>query len=61
MSECSEIVVVMKDEERTLRHAFMCYEGMHNMEMVQAYVKEAKENFPGDPDSVIVKTTVVIQ
>lgn len=61
MDECAEIIVIMKDEERTLRQSFLCYEGLHNMELVRAYVKEAKENFPGEPDTVMFKTTVVIQ
>ena len=61
MSECAEIIVVMKDEEKTLRHAFLCYEGVHNMDMINAYVKEARDNFPGEPESITVKTTVVIQ
>ncbi len=61
MDECAEITVIMKDEERTLRHSFLCYEGLHNMELIRAYVKEAKENFPGAPDTITVKTTIVIQ
>lgn len=61
MDQCVEIVVIMKDEERTMRQKFLCYDELQNFSLIKEYIEEAKTNFPGDPESVIVKTTTVIQ
>lgn len=61
MNDCIEIVVIMKDEERTMRQKFLCYDSLQNREMIEQYILQAKENFSGDPESVIIKTTTIIQ
>lgn len=61
MSEVVEVKVTMKDDERSMTQKFLCYEELQNMEMIQQFIDEAKKNFTGDPESVIVKTTLVIQ
>lgn len=61
MSDVIEVKVTMKDEERSMTQKFLCYEELQNMEMIHEYIEEAKKNFTGDPESVIVKTTLIVQ
>ena len=61
MSSCVEITVIMKDEERTMRQKFLCYDDFQNQKIIKDYIMEAKKNFPGDPESVIVTTKEIYQ
>ncbi len=61
MNQCVEVTVIMKDEERTMKQKFLCFDPLINQTMVEQYIKEAKVNFPGNPESVVVKTSMVIQ
>ncbi len=61
MYECTEIVVIMKDEENNNRKNFLCYESLMNFDLIKEYIDAARQDFPGEPDSVVVKTTTVIQ
>jgi len=61
MSNVIEVKVTMKDEERSMTQKFLCYEELQDIQMIQEFVDEAKKNFTGDPENIIVKTTMVIQ
>lgn len=61
MTEATEIVVVLKDEERTMRQKFLHYGEVPTWTDLHNSIIEAKKNFPGDPENVIVKTTMVVQ
>jgi len=61
MSECVEIVIIMKDEERTVTQKYLCYDQLLNMKMVNEYIKDAKLNFIDEPDSVTFKVILSVQ
>lgn len=59
-----ELLVILKDEERTYRQKFLVYEPVSmtpESPDILDYIVQAKEGFGGDPDSVSIKTTMVIQ
>lgn len=60
MSNVIEVKVTMKDEERSMTQKFLCYEPLLDEEMINEFVVEAKKNFTGDPENIIVKTTLVM-
>lgn len=61
MGEVIEILIILKDEERTMKQKFLHYGEMPNWIDIHNYIKEAKKNFPGDPENIVVKTTMVVQ
>jgi|BogFormECP03_OM2_1039629.scaffolds.fasta_scaffold00002_33 hypothetical protein len=61
MSTPIEIKVILKDDERTLTQQFLCYEGLVNEDMISQYVTQAKKNFSGNTESIVVRLTMVIE
>ena len=53
-----EMVVVLKDEERTMRHRFLSYDPIslnYKDKVIKKAVKEALANFQGEPDDITIK------
>jgi len=54
----TEITVVLKDDERTCRQKFLCYETFvfdGSNEYLRSIVEEAKKNFNGDPEEIVIR------
>jgi hypothetical protein len=59
----SEVVVILKDSERTYRQKFLSYSEFtvnENDSYILKCVEEAKKNFDGEPEEVVVKITLEI-
>lgn len=59
----SEITVILKDDERTLRFKFLIYEEYEvneNNPVIQRCIKEALTNFVGEPDQITIKISLEI-
>ena len=55
----SEVTVILKDEERTYKHKQIIYESYaisYDDPVIQRLIEEAKKNFVGEPDDIIIKT-----
>lgn len=53
-----EMVVVLKDEERTMRQRFLSYDPIslsYKDKIIQKAVKEALASFQGQPDDITIK------
>lgn len=61
MGDFAEVTVVLKDADKRVTQKFLCYENLINEEYFLPYITETKKNFTGDPESVIVKITIVVQ
>jgi len=59
MSEVSEITVILKNDESTVKHKFLCYEPLHNLELLKGFIDEAKAEFKASVDEVRVQTKIV--
>lgn len=60
----SELTVVIKDDEKTLRTKFLVYESYQvdsQDPIVQKYVNQCLKNFDGTPTDVIVKINLIIE
>jgi len=60
----SELTVILKDSERTYRQKFLIYEAysvLHTDSVIHACIKDAKENFLGEPESIQIKIHLEIQ
>lgn len=60
----SEVTVILKDPERVYRQKFLVYEQYcvsDDDSVILNCIKEAKKNFDGHPESVIVKIHLQIQ
>lgn len=58
----TEINVIVKDSERTMKQKFLCYEKLHiseESELLKGYIEEAIKNFGSEPEDIIIKTTTV--
>jgi hypothetical protein len=59
-----EITVILKDEERTYKQKFLHYENL-TMDVqdpfIQSCIKSSCDNFKGDPEDIVIKTTMVIK
>jgi hypothetical protein len=54
----SELTIVLKDEERTYRHKKAIYQPYvitYDDPLILEAIEEAKRNFQGEPDDIIVK------
>lgn len=63
MELCKIVTIVMKDEERTLRHKFLIYDDFMlsgDDPVIQKCVAETKKDFDSEPDSVEVKISMDI-
>jgi len=59
----SEITIVVKDSEKTLRKKFPVYERYEVNDsdpVIRSCIKEVLENFDGEPDIVQVKIDLLI-
>jgi len=57
-----EVTVVIKDSERTYRQKFLVYEDFSMTvedPVLKICIESALKNFQGEPDDVIVRTTMV--
>ena len=64
MNNVSEICVVIKDEEKTLRKKFLIYDIFQVSEddqTIKDCIKETLENFDGEPSSIKVIITMDLQ
>ena len=60
----TELTVILKDSERTVRHKFLIYEAYSvsdNDPKIRACINEAKESFDGDPECIQVKIHLEVQ
>lgn len=60
----SEITVILKDSERTLRQKFLAYDVIttdDNDPFVSECINNAKKNFNGDPEEISIRINKVIQ
>lgn len=60
----SEIMVAIKDEEKTLRTKYIIYETYQadeNDPIIKDCIEKTLENFDGTPDSIKVTITLEIQ
>ena len=57
----SELTVILKDAERTYRKKFMCY-NIYSVDTNDTFINEcisdAKKDFLGQPDDVIIKISM---
>lgn len=61
MSNSIEVTVTLKDDERTLKQKFLCYDEIRlnpDSPNIAAFVKETMANFQGIPDKVLLKFTL---
>jgi len=59
-----EVTIIMKDSERTYKHKFLEYNPFSldvSDHTVRRMIEEAKKNFTGTPEDIVLKTTMVIQ
>jgi len=60
----SELTVILKDESRTYRQKFLMYETYsitHDDPQILKCIQDAKNNFEGDPDDIIIKINFTFQ
>lgn len=60
----SELTVIIKDEEKTLRKKFLIYDTYQTEDddpVIQGCIKETLENFDGDPSDIIINIKMEIQ
>lgn len=60
----NELTVILKDSERTYKHKFLIYEPYSVDPLddeIQKCIEEAKKNFDGNPESIIIKIHLEIQ
>ena len=60
----SEIKVIIKDEEKTLTKKYLeyeVYEVDENNPIIKGYINETLSNFDGDPQSIKVIITLLIE
>ena len=60
----SELTVILKDSERTYRQKFLMYNPFsmtYDDPEILNCSQQAKENFQGDPEDIIIKVSMEIQ
>lgn len=60
----SEVVVTIKDEEKTLRTKYLVYENYSVSEddpIIKDCIQKTLENFDGEPNNISVKITMELQ
>ncbi len=60
----SEVTVILKDEEKTLRSKFLCYETYTvdpDNEILKDYIKQSLKTFGNQPEDIIVTIKMVVQ
>lgn len=60
----SELTVILKDDHRTYREKFLLYEIFSVTDedaTIKNCINEAMKNFDGNPESITVKISLVIQ
>ncbi|HEY5235528.1 MAG TPA: hypothetical protein VIJ14_05075 [Rhabdochlamydiaceae bacterium] len=53
-----EVVVIVKDDERTMRQKFLSYDSIslsYQDKVIQKCVRETLANFQGQPDDISIK------
>ena len=63
LSMVSEITVIVKDDEKSLRKKFLSYETYtvdDNDPLIKSYIEETLSNFDGEPEKVSVKISMEI-
>jgi hypothetical protein len=59
-----EVTVVLKDDEKTNRHKFLQYD-MFTMSDTDPFIleciDEARKSFQGEPDDIIIKTSMTVK
>jgi hypothetical protein len=58
MSEFSEVVVILKNDETTVKQKFLCYDNLIDKNLMNDFVEEAKQSYEGLIDEVIVKISI---
>lgn len=59
----SELTVIIKDDEKTLRTKYIIYEPYtvdQDDPIINKYVEQCKRNFDGTPTDVIVKINLIV-
>lgn len=60
-----ELTITLKDEERTYKQKFLVYESVtfsvENDPIIMKCILEARKNFEGEPEDVVVRATMVMK
>ena len=57
-----ELTVILKDSERTYRQKFLIYDGVVMSpadDQIAQCISDARKNFEGEPEDIIVRTVMV--
>lgn len=58
------LVVILKDDERTYRKKFLCYDEeitvSENDKYIKQCIQEALEDFQGEPDDITIQITMTL-
>lgn len=60
----SELTIILKDENRTYKHKSLVYQPFiisENDPIILNAILEAKKNFDGEPEDIIVKVSFIFQ
>jgi len=60
----TELTIVLKDEERTLKQKFLIYEAISLCDtdpVIQNSIKETMKNFVGEPEHITVRALMVVK
>lgn len=58
-----EVTIILKDSEKTMRHKFLEYEEMTmspDCPLIQRMIEESKKSFDGEPEDIIVRTSMTV-
>jgi hypothetical protein len=64
MALAVEITIILKDEERTFKQKFLCYEALTldpENRVLKEFIKQACDSFKGSPEDIVVKASMVVQ
>lgn len=59
-----EVTIILKDSEKTMRHKFLEYQEIimsPDCTLIQNMIEESKKSFIGEPEDVIVRTSMTIK
>jgi len=63
MSQPIEICVIIKGDERNFKQKFLSYDPLQMSEddpNISRFIEEAKKNFVGEPEDIIIKTSMTL-
>lgn len=63
MTSAVEVCIIIKGDERNFKQKFLSYDPLQMSEddpNISRFIEEAKKNFVGEPEEIIVKTSMNI-